>query len=233
MSPDEMIPHDDSCSGDVAAYALGALDPAEAEAFEAHLRSCAVCPVDLVAFRQVADDLAISAPHRPAPASLRRQVLRAVADEPRLDPAARRERRHSRLSFSFPRPALALSTGFAVVVAAVLVAVFALSGGSSGRTVSAQVTGPGRAALKLSGDRAQLVVHHFPAPPQGKIYEVWLQRGSAAPSPTSALFSVTGSGDGDVDVPGSLKGVSHVLVTPEPAGGSQHPTHAPVITATL
>jgi hypothetical protein len=47
------------------------------------------------------------------------------------------------------------------------------------------------------------------------------------------LFSVTRSGDSDVEVPGSLRGVSAVLVTPEPAGGSKAPTHAPVITAPL
>jgi anti-sigma-K factor RskA len=234
MTPSEMPPHDESCSGDVAAYALGALDATEAQIFEAHLRSCAVCPNELAAFQQVVDDLAISAPHRPAPAALRRRVMRAIAeDQPRLDPVARHERRRSRLRLALPRPALALSTGLAVIVAAVLVAVFALPGGSSTRTIDAQVTGGGSAALKLSGGHAQLVVHHFPEPPHGKIYEVWLQRGQATPSPTTALFSVTGSGDGDVEVPGSLKGVSHVLVTPEPAGGSKIPTHAPVISATL
>jgi hypothetical protein len=58
-------------------------------------------------------------------------------------------------------------------------------------------------------------------------------RGTTAPAPTSALFGVTASGDGDVDVPGNLKGITEVLVTPEPAGGSQTPTHAPVIRAVL
>jgi hypothetical protein len=34
-------------------------------------------------------------------------------------------------------------------------------------------------------------------------------------------------------VPGSLHGVSTVLVTPEPAGGSLVPTHPAVISASL
>jgi hypothetical protein len=34
-------------------------------------------------------------------------------------------------------------------------------------------------------------------------------------------------------VPGDLKGVSEVLVTPEPLGGSSVPTHAPVIIAQI
>ena len=54
-----------------------------------------------------------------------------------------------------------------------------------------------------------------------------------SPSPTMALFSVTAAGDGQVDVPGSLHGVSLVMVTPEPAGGTKVPTHAPVISASL
>jgi anti-sigma factor RsiW len=88
-----MTPGPDSCSADVAAYALGALDGAEADAFEQHLRTCAVCPVDLDAFRQVVDDLAISAPPFQAPRELRRRVLGAVEADTRLG-ASSRERLH-------------------------------------------------------------------------------------------------------------------------------------------
>ena len=90
-----------------------------------------------------------------------------------------------------------------------------------------------RAQLRLAPDRASLVVHHFAQPPAGKIYEVWLVRGKGAPQPTMALFSVTSAGNGVVEVPGSLEGVSSVLVTPEPMGGSLRPTHAPVISVSL
>ena len=70
-------------------------------------------------------------------------------------------------------------------------------------------------------------------PPAGQIYEVWIKRPNQSPSPTSALFSVTTNGDGDVDVPGSLRGVDEVMVTPEPAGGTTVPTHPAVIQADL
>ena len=228
MTPDEMTHAPGHCGEDVAAYALGALDPTEADAFRRHLDRCAVCPDELASFQHVVDDLAASTPSVPAPRSLRRRVMRDVAQTPRLDPEARHERR--RLRLRLPRPAPALSAGLAVVVAAVVVAAFALSSGSSSRVVTAQVTGQGTASLHLSGGHGELVVHHLPAPPPGKIYEVWLKRGSAAPAPAHALFSVSG---GAVDVPGSLHGVSQVLVTPEPAGGSRHPTHQPVISARL
>jgi hypothetical protein len=86
----------------------------------------------------------------------------------------------------------------------------------------------------VSSDHAELVVHRFQAPPPGQIYEVWLQRGkTGAAIPTKALFSVNDAGDADVDVPGDLHGVTQVMVTREPAGGTEQPTHPPVIRAYL
>ena len=86
---------------------------------------------------------------------------------------------------------------------------------------------PGEAQLRISHNQAELVVSHLPPPPAGRIYEVWLKRGSTSPAPTSALFSVTADGAATVDVPGDLHGVSQVLVTQEPAGGSRVSTHSP------
>jgi hypothetical protein len=115
-----------------------------------------------------------------------------------------------------------------VIVAALGGLELASNGGPTTRVIPATV---GLAELRLTGDRGELIVEHLPAPPPGRIYEVWLQRARHAPAPTSALFSVTAAGTGDVDVPGSLRGVSRVLVTQEPAGGSRVPTTAPVIVA--
>ena len=65
----------------------------------------------------------------------------------------------------------------------------------------------------------------------GRIYEVWLKRPGAAPAPTTALFSVPAGGAADIGIPGALGGVSEVLVTEEPAGGSGAPTGPPVLVA--
>jgi hypothetical protein len=92
---------------------------------------------------------------------------------------------------------------------------------------------PGSAQVRVTNGRAELIVEHFAPPPLGRIYEVWLKRGAAAPTPTPTLFSVTRAGHADVGVAGRLKGVTEVLVTPEPLGGSLVPTHAPVIVARL
>ena len=233
MSESDHTVHDRDCGADVAAYALGSLDAAEADAFRRHLETCSVCRDELVAFQEVVNALPMSAPPYPAPAGLRRRVLRAVADEPRssADPQrAAAPRRGAR--WRLPRPALAIGAALAVAVAVVIgVGVNSSSGGT--RVIQAQVTGQGSAQLRVAGGRGQLVVRDFSPPPAGQIYEVWVQHGKSAPSPTSALFSVTAAGDADVEVPADLHGVDLVMVTPEPAGGTKVPTHPAVISASL
>ena len=232
--------HNRRCGTDVAAYALGALEPAEAQAFSRHLHSCSVCAQELASFRQVVDSLPLAAPRYQPPPGLRRQVLAVVASEPRPHHTAqpsRRARRAGRLPASplpgVPSRAIAIaSTVATLVLIAVVTLVLTSRSGSSERTIAAQVSGRGRATLRIADGRGELIVHGLPAAPHGDIYEVWLQRDHRA-LPTRALFNVTAHGDGDIDVPGSLHGISGVMVTPEPLGGSRIPTHAPVIIATL
>ena len=219
------------CGADAAAFVLGALEPSEAEAFRKHMVSCVVCRDEVASLQQVSNALPMAAPQYEVPRGLRRRVLKDVRSHPRAAPASERRRGRSGPWLGMPRGALAAVA--AVIVALVIVGAVGLGTGGSGggRLIRAQVTGAGTAQLRISSGRGELVMRGMPAPPRGHVYELWIQRGSAAPSPTSALFSVTSAGAGDVGVPGSLKGVSRVMVTPEPAGGSLAPTHAPVIVA--
>jgi hypothetical protein len=91
----------------------------------------------------------------------------------------------------------------------------------------------GHAQLHVNGGHAQLVARNLRYLPPGRVYEVWLERGSARPSPSRAFFRVTRIGDGHVEVPGNLNGVTTVIVTAEPAGGSRAPTSRPVIVTRL
>lgn len=236
MSVDESIPANHDCGADAAAYVLGALEPEEAEAFGRHLAGCVVCRDEVSAFQHTANALAMSPPQHPAPRGLKRRVMNAVRDtQADASQSVSRRRRRPRTHFLIPRPALAAVAALAVVVV-VIAAIIASPDGSSGtRTISAAVTGsPGSAQVNVSGGHAELVVRNFPQPPAGHIYEVWkLKRGAKVPSPTRALFSVNSSGAGDVGVPGNLDGVTKVLVTQEPAGGSLVPTTTPVIVASL
>jgi hypothetical protein len=127
-----------------------------------------------------------------------------------------------------PRP---VATGFAVALAAAALAVGIDlgTGGGGDHVIRANV---GSAELQVSDGHGQLVVAHLARPAAGRIYELWIQHGSSAPAP-STLFSVDSRGTADVGVPGSLHGVSRVLVTNEPAGGSRAPTTQPLIVAAL
>jgi anti-sigma-K factor RskA len=224
------------CGADVAAYALGALEPADAEAFRRHLETCSVCQEELRSFEEVVNDLPLTAPQHKAPAVIRRKVMREVNADARArrraagaDPAPRSAARGGWL---VPRPALALGVALLVAVGVAVGVISGTSGGPNARVITGQVVGTGTAQLRILPGRASLVVHHLAPPPAGKIYEVWLVRGRRPPSPTR-LFSVTPAGNRVVAVPGNLRGVSSVLVSPEPMGGSPHPTHAPVISVSL
>lgn len=246
MTPDKPTPGagEDSCSADVAAYALGALEPAEAEAFGRHLETCSVCPVELQAFQQVVDDLAIGVPGVKPPPELKRRVIGSIEREPRTAPGtrqpararARRERRRDaaqRRSTWLRGRKHALGAGLAFALATVVVVMIALPGRQNGRTVRAFTTVGGSAAVHISPNRTELVVRHIGAPPRGKIYEVWLQYGQHTLRP-NALFGVDREGDASVEVSGSMYGVRHVMVTAEPAPrGTRAPTTAPVISASL
>jgi anti-sigma-K factor RskA len=219
-------------SDDAAAYVLGALSPREADDYRQHLAICARCHEEFAALAPVADALASAVPQLPVPADLRRRVMRGVAESPH----GNAERMHQRgwKPSTFPIRGIALVAGVATACIALLLALALPPGHENPRVVTARVMGSaGAAQLRISHNHAELVVSRLPPPPAGRIYEVWLRRGSTAPAPTSALFSVTTGGAATVDVPGDLRGVSQILVTQEPAGGTRVSTHRPLIVASL
>ncbi len=216
------------CGGDAAAYALGALEPREADAFREHLRECAVCRDEVQALGAVVHALPMTPRQYEVPRGLRRKVLSQVREERRAP------RRRSRLGLASPlRGVLAASVAAAAAVAVVLAGV-GLSAGAPATVVRARTAGiTGSAQLRVVRGHAELVVRHLTPPGRGRVYEVWLQSGTAAPVSASVLFTVDASGNADVGIPGGIRHVSAVLVTPEPLGGTAKPTHAPVIIAHL
>jgi Anti-sigma-K factor rskA len=133
-------------------------------------------------------------------------------------------------------PRLAVGAGLVglIVVAVVLVLVLVLVLGSGPRVVPAHVVGGrGSAELRVARGRGQLIVHGLMPPPPGDVYQVWLEPAHSPPLPTQVLFTVAGSGSIDIKLPGTMSGISEVLVTPEPPGGSLSPTHPPVIVVHL
>lgn len=220
---------------DAAAYVLGALEPEEARAFREHLGTCESCRALVGELSMVTDALPIAAAPVPVPAGARRRLMRAIRDDARQasadGPSARTPRWFGTVSLR--TGALMAASAAAAILAAVAVVIGPGSGGGA-TVIRAQVQGiSGSAQLRMQSEHAALLVKHLAAPGRGQIYEVWIQRGKAAPIPARALFDVDRSGSADVEIPASMRGVSAVLVTAEPTGGTQTPTHAPVIIARL
>lgn len=220
------------------AYVLGALPEREHDEFETHLAACAVCRDEVEELRVASDALPDAVPQvAPAP-ELRGRIMAIVEREAELlqaaGPEADRATPPPRRRWSWP--SLRIAVPALACAAAVGVGVGIAVDGPGTRTQLAQIAPriPGaHAQLRISGDSAELVADHIPAPPMGRIYQVWLQRkGQTKPEPTTALFSVTGDGRAAVDVPGSMKDVKRVMVTDEPLGGSSQPTGELLLSAT-
>ncbi|WP_210495121.1 anti-sigma factor [Patulibacter sp. SYSU D01012] len=163
----------------------------------------------------------------PAPSAPARGTVPADA------PAAPGARRRSFLaSLRGPRVA-----AVAAVLVALVVAIAVITGGGGdgdrpAREVTANVTaGQGSARVEVADDGGKLVVRGMPSPGAGKQYQVWLKTGSEDPRP-SVVFDVDAKGDGTAELP-DLADVDDVLVTAEPAGGSQTPTSQPVMQASV
>jgi anti-sigma factor RsiW len=221
---------------DAAAYVLGALEAHEVQPFLEHLEDCSICRTEVVQLQAMADSLANGVPRELAPVGLRARVMATVHAEAELLRAAGHEadrpvRAPSRWRWRLA-PALVATAALGI---GLLIGAVALNAGSASQrtqVVQAKVVAPGHdasAELRKVGSHWELVVMGMPAPPKGRIYELWLKRGTQAPQPTDALFSVTNQGDGSVGVPGDLQGVTTVMVTDEPLGGSLKPTREPVI----
>jgi hypothetical protein len=206
---------------DVGGYALGALDEREAAAFEEHLDGCPACRDELGALIAVTERLALAVPQFAPPPRLRRAVLSAVRPSRDRRPVVRRV---AAVAVALTALVLVLTSHFGP-----------LQAHHRALTVTARVIGShGHAELRLAGGHAELVISGMPQPPAGEVYEVWrVGRGGGPPRPTTALFGVTTAGDGVVAVPGGLRALAEVLVTAEPAGGTDAPTSPAVIEARL
>jgi anti-sigma-K factor RskA len=208
---------------DAAAYALGALAPDEADAFQRHLETCAACRLQLTALQPLIGALPLAAEQYEVPPGLRRRVIEQAHAEAGVGAGAG-ARPVRRVRLWPPRPGLAGAL-LAGVAAVLVVGIVLLSGGGGTRVFTSSV---GHAKLYVSPDRATLVVHQLALPKAGDVYEAWLLHPHRPPTP-AGLFGVSQFGSGRVRLHGGLRGVSAVAVTEEPAPGTPAPTHTPVI----
>jgi anti-sigma-K factor RskA len=198
-----MDPHDLT-----AAYALDALDPAEAEAYERHLSQCEECREQLAQLSEGAAALAFEAV-APAPAPrLRAAILEQAAGErSNVAPLVRRR---------WVTRGLAIAAAAAACIA-VGIGV-SLSQSSSNTSFAVSVIN-GKATIHVSG---------LPSLSSDKTYEAWIIPTPGKPRP-AGLFR---NGTTSLRLHGTVPPHATVAVTRERAGGATNgPTMAPILSA--
>jgi anti-sigma-K factor RskA len=229
-----------------APYLLGALNDLERQAFESHLERCSTCREQLEHLRPAADALPRSVTPLVPPPGLKAALMEVVEGEARqAEPAPSRRPLGERLRELVPslggmRPAAAwVSAAFLLAVGiAGGFGVAQISGGDDTRTVQASVDASrapqASASLRVYGNGengALLRAHGLPAPPRGRVYQAWVQRGrEVVPQST---FDVSRDGGAATAVVEDLRGADAVMVTSEPRGGSMAPSERPLLRATL
>ncbi|MFL5959131.1 MAG: anti-sigma factor domain-containing protein [Gaiellaceae bacterium] len=194
-----------------AAYALDALDPDEAEAYERHLSQCEDCREHLAGLQESAASLAYATVAPAPPARLRASILDAAAAErSNVVPLPQR---------AWGRRGLAVAAAAAACVAVGLGV--SLTQSNQTRVFSVVVSRNGTATLHISG---------LSSAPDGKTYEAWVipAGGQGRPRP-AGLFA--GGGSTTVHLRGTVPQNAVVAVTRERAGGVPAPTSAPIFSA--
>jgi anti-sigma factor RsiW len=233
---------------DLAAYALGALPPAEAAALEQHLAGCEACRERLAWLKPAVDLVPASVPQMQPPpglkqdlmATVRAEAVEAEAAEPRPAPARAEEGFGAKVRRRFfgegsLRPALAGFAVFCVVVAGVVG--YELRGQSGSTDVAeyaALPTSPKVSAhgtVSVEDGSGTLVVENMADIPQDEVYQLWIEHdGQVSPS---EIFVVDHDGHGSATIPTMPADAERLMVTREPAGGSEEPRSAPVLVAEM
>jgi hypothetical protein len=210
-------------SEEIAAYLLGALEPAEASELECHLEGCERCRAELRWLVPAVQSLPESVERLEPPRRLRESLLGEVRSQSR---PAKQRRRWS------PRPAVGL--------AAVVLAVAALAGyeigkdgseaGSASTVVSRQ---PGGLTAKMvrQGEGGTLRLAGLGQLPPDRVLEAWVRRDGTVEA-VPALFVPDREGRASTTIE-HMRGVDTVMVTEEPRGGSAAPTSPPIATMSV
>lgn len=214
------------------AYAVDALDEHERALFERHLAECADCRAEVDSLRAAAASLAETTAVTP-PAHLRADVLAAIGTVRPLPPLPRQADRGDGRGRRF-RGLLVAAAAVAVVGTGVVVSQLRedepstfdrVVAASDVDTVTVPVGG-GEVTVHRSESvgRAVLEAEDMPAPPKGKVYELWLQVDGAM-VPAGLLDA---AGDQEFVLTGDASEATAAGITIEPDGGSPQPTTTPI-----
>ncbi|MFF4139314.1 anti-sigma factor domain-containing protein [Streptomyces mirabilis] len=235
--------------GLTGAYALHALHGDERAAFERHLAACDTCEQEVAEFTATTGRLALASTVRARPA-MREQVLQRITTVRQMPPGAvplERVRRGVRRGRGLGRWALAASVAAAAAFGGTAVWQYERAQDAQNQAAQAQrhaedlagvlaapdaksrsakvAGGAGTLVVSASRDQAVFVASDMPAPPGGKVYQLWFADGGKMRS--AGLMDPDRSSQA-VLMQGAVDGASGVGITVEPAGGSKQPTSTPV-----
>ena len=232
------------------AYALDALTEIERAGFARHVAECETCAAEVAELTETASRLSAVAWEQP-PARLRDAVLREVAGTRQITATRHRADRPANDVRTWRRrTALAVAAGMVALAGMGAVWVVQEQRVSDAQQVAlqlqdgqarlSQIVAAGDATLRTTTvpgggtvtvavsrrlDDAVVLMNNLPAPPDGKVYQLWLIRGT---TPSSLMVMASGQRSGVAPVNG-VGGVDTIGVTIEPTGGSQLPTLPTVV----
>jgi anti-sigma-K factor RskA len=231
------------------AYAVNAIDDEfEREKFERHMRRCQQCSGEVRGLTETATRLAFSA-SRPPPPAMRDSVLSAVSLTRQLPPIVEHRKPKPQRWWTDWTPTLALSFATAIVTTVAVVLLLTLVGTyhelnrvkAQNAALSAVLSAPDSHAVTStisSGVRVTLVyslrkhamivtTHGLPAPPPGKVYQLWF---IGPPTTRSAGFLPASQAGRAGPVLSSGLAIGDTIgITIEPAGGTSKPTTTPIL----
>jgi anti-sigma-K factor RskA len=225
---------------EAVAFALGSLDPEQADDFKEHLKTCKRCQEELrwlaPAVRALPEAVEPQAPPPAVKARLMAEVRAdAEAEERRVKAEERQERAAAGGGFSAWLGGLRVGSltwkpiaGLALVILVVAGGIgYAVgTGGGNDQTHTWELKAEENAGIAATvvreGEKGEIHLAGLKQLPKGKVLEAWVEReGKVEPVP--ALFAPDKAGNASTTIE-NMEDVTIVMVTREPEGGSKTPT---------
>jgi len=229
---------------EVAAYAIGGLDPDRVADLEHHLAGCRRCQEELRWLSPAVQALPEAVERQAPPPELKQRLMAevradAAAEERRARGEERRQRAESRpgagewlrglkVGGLTWKPLAGLALVILVIAGGIGYAV-GNGGGSGGAHTTEVEEGANGIAAKVvtEDDRGELHLTGVEALPKGRILEAWVERDGIVEA-VPALFAPDQAGNASTTIE-NMKDVTAVMVTREPEGGSKKPTTKPFV----
>ncbi len=219
------------------AYAVDALDDIERAQFERHLAECAECRAEVASLRSTAALLAETSATAP-PEGLRERVLADIGTVRPLPPTVGKQaapRRRFRLAALAAAAAVIAVVGVGVGVTQPwdddtsqiqVSAVDQVLRAEDAESYTNTIDGSEATLVRSpSLNKAVLVTKDMAPPPEGKVYELWLDHKRVGMVPAGLMAD---GGEQQILLDGDPATAIGAGITVEPAGGSEEPTLPPV-----